>query len=97
MGKIAAIAPWVLIAGMTIFTPYSLYLFGHDLDPTAPLRYVEPFTPPVIGVVKVGSLTTYHLPHIGSFLLVFAALLQFWAFRLNKSKDNIVVESSKTT
>ncbi len=96
MLKIAATAPWVVLAGLTAFTQYSLYVFGHDLDPARPLRYVEPFTPPVIGVKKIGSLTTYHLPHIGSFLFVAAALLLFWAYKTHQQKGNTLAEPSLT-
>jgi amino acid transporter len=95
--KIATIAPWVVLAGLMIFTQYSLYIFGHDLAPDRPLRYVEPFTPPVIGVKKIGSLVTWHLPHVGSFVFIGAALLLYWAFRINRKKGSIDVEKLSTT
>ena len=88
--KFTAFMPWVVITGLTIFTQYSLYVFGHDLDPKRPLRFIDPFTPPVIGVKKIGTMLTYHLPHIGSFLLVIASLLLFWAYKLYKNNgENI--------
>ncbi len=86
--KIAMWTPWILIAFLTVFTQYSLYLFGHDLDPSRPLRYVEPFTPPVIGIMKVGTLTTYHLPHIGSFLLISAGVLLVFAYKNTRKNEN---------
>jgi copper chaperone NosL len=90
--KIISILPWVLITVLTIYTQYSLYIFGHDLDPTRPLRYIEPFTPPVIGWKKIGTLMTYHLPHIGSFLLVGAGVLLYFA-----NKNYQVAKNSVTT
>lgn len=89
--KFAAMGPWVVITALTIFTQYSLYLFGHDLDPNAPLKYIEPFTPPVIGIKKIGRMVTYHLPHVGSFLLVTAGILLYFAYR-ELQKENQVAE-----
>lgn len=78
--------PWIILTGLTIWTQYSLYIFGHDLAEDRPLRYIEPFTPPVIGVKKIGNMLTYHLPHVGSFLLVAAGILLIVAYK--KSKDS---------
>ncbi len=86
--KTAMIVPWVVLAGMTAFTQYSLYIFGHDLVPDRPLRYVEPFTPPVIGVKKIGTMLTYHLPHVGSFVYMGAALLLVWAYWQHNNEVN---------
>jgi amino acid transporter len=86
--KTAMIAPWVVLAGLTAFTQYSLYIFGHDLAPDRPLRYVEPFTPPVIGVKKIGTMLTYHLPHVGSFVYMGAALLLVWAYWQHNNEVN---------
>jgi hypothetical protein len=91
--KLTMFMPWLLLLFLTAFTQYSLYVFGHDLDPNRPLRYVEPFTPPVIGIVKVGTLTTYHLPHIGSLLLISAGVLLVFAYK-NKG-NNINHAASK--
>jgi hypothetical protein len=82
------IAPWVVLAVLTAFTQYSLYIFGHDLAPDRPLRYVEPFTPPVIGVKKIGTMLTYHLPHVGSFVYMGAALLLVWAYWQHNNEVN---------
>jgi len=85
--------PWVVLTALAAWTQYSLYLFGHDLDPNAPLRVLKPFTPPVIGVIQIYSLTTYHLPHVGSFLFVTAGILLFLANRKLK-KENQVAEAA---
>lgn len=50
-----------------------LYLFGHNLDPSAPVR-IPPFMPVVIGKKQLANFTTYGLPGGGTFLLAtFAA------------------------
>ncbi len=83
---VSMIMSWILLIALTAFTQYSLYVFGHDLDPDRPLRYIEPFTPPVIGISKIGTLTTFHLPHVGSFLFVVASLLLYWGYRTYKKE-----------
>jgi hypothetical protein len=76
--KIAAIAPWVVLAAILAWAQYSLYLFGQNLDPDRPLKYIQPFTPPVIGWVTLGKISTYHLPHLGGVLFGIAGLLLAW-------------------
>jgi hypothetical protein len=92
--RIVIPAPWVVLIVLTAFTQYSLYLFGHTLAEDRPLRYVDPFTPPVIGIKKVGSLVTYHLPHVGSVLFVAAAISLLLAYRI-RSKETKNVETAR--
>jgi hypothetical protein len=47
---------------------YTLYVFGHNLDPKAPFQ-VEPFTPTVFGTGTVANFTITSLPARGSFYL----------------------------
>lgn len=47
---------------------YMLYVFGHNLDPTAPVQ-VEPFMPPVFGTKQIANFTATSLPQVGSYLL----------------------------
>ena len=47
---------------------YTLYVFGHNLDPKAPFR-VEPFTPTVLGSGEVANFTITSLPARGSVYL----------------------------
>jgi hypothetical protein len=47
---------------------YTLYVFGHNLDPKAPFQ-VEPFTPTVLGTGTVANFTITSLPARGSFYL----------------------------
>lgn len=62
--------------GLAALAQYRMYETGHNLDPTAPMRYaIKPFTPPVVGIVKVHRITIYHLPHVGTLLYLGAILL----------------------
>lgn len=47
---------------------YKLYVFGHDLDPHAPVD-VEPFTPVIIGTKQIANFTTHSMPQTGSYWL----------------------------
>lgn len=51
---------------------YTLYVFGHNLSPTAPVR-VPGFMPAVLGSKQIANFTTHSYPATGSILLgVFA-------------------------
>jgi copper chaperone NosL len=45
-----------------------LWLFGHDLSPTAPMR-VEPFMPPLVGSKQIANFVSSSLPRWGSLFL----------------------------
>jgi hypothetical protein len=52
---------------------YKLYVFGHELDPEAPLK-VEPFTPAIFGTKRIANFETTSAPQLGSVLIgVFVA------------------------
>lgn len=75
--SITLVATGLLLGG---WAQYRLYQQGHRLDPSAPMRtVVKPFTPPLVGVVKVSKITIYHLPHLGSVLFVLACGLTLYA------------------
>lgn len=44
---------------------YTLYRYGHDLDPHAPFD-VEPFTPVIFGTKQLANFTTDSYPKLGS-------------------------------
>ncbi len=44
---------------------YRLYVFGHDLDPHAPVT-IAPFMPAVVGTKQVANFTTHSWPNIGT-------------------------------
>jgi len=60
---------------------YKLYTYGHDLDPTAPVK-VQPFTPAIFGTKQIANFTTHSYPGAGGLLiLAYAAgitLLTVW-------------------
>ncbi|MFO0727813.1 MAG: hypothetical protein U1E65_28805 [Myxococcota bacterium] len=47
---------------------YRLWVFGHDLDPHAPVK-VAPFMPVVLGHRTVANFETYSMPQLGSILM----------------------------
>lgn len=53
---------------------HRLYLYGHNLDPTAAIK-VAPFTPPLIGSQVVGNFTVNSYPGGASYALVGFALM----------------------
>jgi len=51
---------------------YKLYVFGHDLDPHAPVD-IKPFMPVVLGTKQVANFTTHSWPGVGTLCMsVFA-------------------------
>lgn len=77
MARVASVVTWASLASLLGLLQYRLYAVGHDLDPNAPLRnFVKGgFTPPAIGKITVGSITTYHWPNVGALVALLAALL----------------------
>jgi len=51
-----------------------LYEFGHDLDPTAPIR-IAPFTPPMLGTNQIAQFATYAYFSWGTFLPLLAGMI----------------------
>ncbi|MFN0064239.1 MAG: hypothetical protein ACKVPX_17160 [Myxococcaceae bacterium] len=47
---------------------YRLWVFGHDLDPRAPV-HVEPFMPVILGHKTVANFEVYSYPLLGSYLV----------------------------
>ena len=94
IGNIRTLVDLVVLTGyVTVFAfarfIYKLYVYGHELDPTAPLK-VKPFTPAIIGTKQVANFTTTSMPQLGSALVgVFAtgiAVLLVWHFVSNPRK-----------
>jgi hypothetical protein len=50
-----------------------LYQYGHNLDPTAPVK-VKPFTPPLFGTHQIANFSVTNMPETGSYLMVAFAL-----------------------
>ena len=60
---------------------YKLYMYGHQLAPTAPVK-VPPFMPPLFGYEQLANFEVYSYPAAGSYLMAAVALLLFSAIFL---------------
>lgn len=77
VATIGAVSQLVDLAVMTAYVSlfafgrfvYRLWVFGHELDPKAPVK-VEPFMPVVFGHKTVANFETYSLPQLGSYYLM---------------------------
>jgi len=68
----SVITGYVTVFSLARFV-YKLYVFGHDLDPRAPVN-IDPFMPVVIGTKQVANFTTHSWPRIGTALIAIFAL-----------------------
>jgi copper chaperone NosL len=57
---------------------YKLYMYGHQLAPTAPVK-VDPFMPPMFGYQQLANFEVYSYPQAGSYTMAATALLLFAA------------------
>ena len=71
---------------------YKLYIFGHELDPRAPVD-VEPFTPVIIGTKQIANFTTHSMPQTGSYWLfsftlgvILITIIHLWVGRRRAAK-----------
>ena len=69
---------------------HKLYLYGHELDPTAAIK-VPPFTPPLFGHKTMANFEVYNYPGYGSlfmgaFVLMLLAAIWFSRKTLLKEK-----------
>lgn len=68
---------------------HRLFLYGHNLDPTAAIK-VAPFTPPLIGSQVVGNFTVNSYPGFASYGLVgFAVMLAVAILLSRKSAKSV--------
>ncbi|MAG30217.1 MAG: hypothetical protein CL908_04885 [Deltaproteobacteria bacterium] len=83
--KISASLLVLAVLFLAAWGQYRFYQSGHTLDPEAPMRMaVKPFTPPLFGWVKIHKIAIYHLPHIGSALMLGALGSLLLSFRRGK-------------
>ena len=80
LGKMSKLVDlFVLFSYFGLFSLWSfyhkLYLYGHELDPTAAVK-VAPFSPPMIGHKTLANFEVYSFPHIGSYFMAIAPV--FW-------------------
>jgi len=52
---------------------YKLWVFGHDLDPRAPVN-ITPFMPVVVGTKQVANFTTHSWPGLGTVFMSVSAV-----------------------
>jgi copper chaperone NosL len=84
--KWASLAVVVLFAAISVsgvfVLIYSLYSFGHNLDPTAAIK-IDPFMPGIYGEHKLAQFTTYSNFYWGTYLLVMAFILTVAAWGID--------------
>ena len=77
IGNVRALLDLMVVTGyVSVFAfgrfVYKLYVYGHNLDPAAPLK-LPPFTPPIIGKQKIANFGVESWPQLGTVLVgVFA-------------------------
>lgn len=64
---LAVLAGYVSLFALGRFY-YTMYQFGHDLDPDAPFK-IQPFTPVIFGTKQIANFTTSSFPRLGSYLI----------------------------
>ena len=62
---------------------HKLYLYGHELDPTAAVK-VPPFTPPMFGHTTMANFEVYSFPDIGSYFMAAFPLMLVAAMWLSR-------------
>lgn len=73
IGNVRALVDLLVVAGFVATYSlgrfvYKLYVFGHNLDPKAPLK-VEPFTPAIVGEKQIANFHTEAWPQLGSYYI----------------------------
>lgn len=81
MGTIAM--PIVTLADLQ----WWLHRFGQNLDPKAPLRFIEPFTPLAIGISKIGNFETTAMVSYGFFAWGLAAALLYFGLKVWRRRN----------
>lgn len=78
-----------VFGGMAAIIQYRLYQAGHSLDPNAPLKGVEGFTPPLLGPYAVANISGYAWLGPGGYLTVVAIALLAVAYLLRDSEATV--------
>lgn len=74
-----------------------LHKFGRNLDPHAPLNFVKPFTPLVIGISKIGNFRSVSMISWGLLATVIAAALLWIGLRAWPAAKSAVAKSASAT
>lgn len=88
LGKMSKLVDlFVLLTYFGLFSLWSffdkLYLYGHQLDPTAAVK-VPPFTPPMFGHTTMANFEVYSFPDLGSYFMGAVPLLLLAAMWLSR-------------
>lgn len=78
-----------VFGGMFAIIQFRLYQAGHSLDPDAPLRGVDSFTPPVVGPYEVANISGYAWFGPGGYLTMTAIALLVVAYLLRDSEATV--------
>ena len=77
---------FVLFVYFSLFSMWSfyhrLYLYGHNLDPTASIK-VQPFTPPFFGTKQIANFSVNSYPGVGSYAFFAFGILLLLAILLS--------------
>ncbi|MEX2466040.1 MAG: hypothetical protein WD995_03975 [Gemmatimonadota bacterium] len=71
---------------------YRMYVYGHDLDPRAPIN-PDPFMPALVGTNQIANMTQTSLPSWGSGFLLVALAAMALAIYLSR-KESLVAEAA---
>jgi copper chaperone NosL len=93
LGKVSKLVDlFVLFTYFGLFSLWSfyhkLYLYGHDLAPTAAVK-VSPFTPPMFGHETLANFEVYSFPGVGSYFMAVVPvvfLLALWLAKKSAEK-----------
>ena len=73
-----------------------LYQYGHSIDPESALgSAIEPFTPPIIGVGKIGQFGTIASLEIGMYLAIAAGVVVLVGLWFHRAAYKPIVEARK--
>jgi len=74
---------------------HKLYVYGHNLAPTAPVK-VAPFTPPLFGYQRIANFEVYSYPQTGSYVIAAAglALVVALAFAWRNGRASQIVQAA---
>ena len=93
IGKISKLVDLVVMFGyFGAFSMWSfyhrLYQYGHNLDPSAPVK-VPPFMPPIFGSQRMANFEVYNYPGTGSYFLIAAIVLLGVAVFLSRPRKEV--------
>ena len=88
LGKMSKLVDlFVLFTYFGMFSIWSfyhkLYLYGHELDPTAAVK-IPPFTPPLFGHRTMANFEVYNYPDVGSYFMAAVPLFLLGAMWLSR-------------